>query len=860
MHPARVLCLAAVFAVPFEALSQEPALPPPAQRSVDFAREIQPIFRARCLACHGAAQQLSGLRLDNRAEAMKGGYSGPVIQSGDSAASALIHRVAGQGNLMVMPPTGERLTAEQIALLRAWIDQGAQWPDQPAKPQAAETKRPRSSHWAFQPVRRPEPPKPRDASGVRNPIDAFIQARLEKEGIRPSPEADRATLLRRVHLDLIGLPPTPQELADFLADKRPDAYERVVDRLLRSPHYGEKWARYWLDLARYADSDGYEKDWVRPHAWRWREWVIDAINRDMPYDRFTLEQMAGDLLPGATIEQRVATGFHRNTLTNREGGVDNKQFIFENTVDRTSTVGTVWLGLTMGCAQCHDHKYDPISQKDFYQLFAFFDNIEEVDIDAPMPGELGPWLAKKDEYERKRQDILNLYCVPELMADWERNILRAGDHPGERTDWDLAWDVLLKLTVGGDGEKIIRKPPEQRTAREQRVLTDHFVRNYHFAIGKKKTDELGFEDLVKKLDELDAQYPQLSQAYTIAENGASKTTHLRVRGDYKTPGIAVEADVPAVLPPLKKSGERATRLDLARWLTSPENPLTARVAVNRFWQEFFGHGLVRTSDDFGTQGESPSHPDLLDWLASEFRDNGWSMKKIHRLIVTSSAYRRDSAARPDLDSKDPDNRLLARQNRLRLPAELIRDSALFASGLLDMRVGGRSIRPPQPEGVTAIGYAGGTKWPVSEGTERYRRGLYIHFQRTTPYPLLVNFDAPKGTVTSCKRLRTNTPLQALNLLNDPVFLEAARALAWRVHREAPAEFEARLEYAFLLTLARKPEEAEKQRLRQYFERQKSIFDSEAGATKALGVDSLEMAAWTGLSSVLLNLDEFIVRE
>jgi mono/diheme cytochrome c family protein len=831
----------------------------PAARPVDFARDIQPILRTSCLACHGPAQQLSGLRLDNRDDALKGGYSGAVIRPGESAASSLVHRIAGHGELMPMPPAGKRLTPDEVGLVRAWIDQGARWAEGGAK-SAVAAAGPSSSHWAFQPIRRPEPPRARDRAQVRNPIDAFIQARLEREGIPPSPEADKRTLLRRVHLDLTGLPPTPREAAEFVADTRADAYERGVDRLLRSPHYGEKWTRHWLDLARYADSDGYEKDWVRPHAWRWREWVIDAINRDMPFDQFTVEQIAGDLLPNPTIDQRVATGFHRNTLTNREGGVDNNQFLFENTVDRASTVGTVWLGLTMGCAQCHDHKYDPISQKDFYQFFAFFDNLEEVDIDAPMPGEVGPWLAKKDEYERKRQEILNLYCVPELMADWETNMLRAADYPGARTDWDLAWDVLLKLTVGGDGEKIIRKPRAERTAREERILTDHFVRNYFFAIGKKKTDELGFEDLKQKLDDLDAEYPHLSQAMTIAEAGPPSPSHLRVRGDYKSPGIPVEPNAPAALPHLKSAGDRPTRLDLALWLVSAENPLPARVVVNRYWQEFFGQGLVETSDDFGTQGTVPTHPDLLDWLAAEFRDNGWSMKKIHRSIVTSAAYRRASDVRPDLREKDPRNQLLARQNRLRLPAEIIRDATLAAAGLLDTTIGGKSVRPPQPEGVTSIGYGAGTKWQVSEGGDRYRRGLYIHFQRTTPYPLLANFDAPLSTVTACKRSRSNTPLQALNLLNDPVFVEAAQALAWRVSREAARDFEAQLDRAFELAFARKPSGDERQRLRAYFDKQRSIFDSEPDAVRALAVEGIGEAAWIGVASVLLNLDEFIVRE
>jgi mono/diheme cytochrome c family protein len=840
-------------------LQAQPSLPPPLARPVDFVGDVQPIFRKRCSGCHGAAMQSSGLRLDDREAALRGGYSGAVIQKGDSAESKLIHRVAGLHGLQRMPPAGKPLSAEEIAILRAWIDQGAAWPDAVAKPAEA----PRPVHWAFQPLRKPQPPPVRNGGWIRNPIDRFILARLEAEGVAPSREADKATLLRRVSLDLTGLPPAPEEISRFLADPRPDAYERAVARLLASPHYGEKWARHWLDLARYADSDGYEKDWVRPWAWRYREWVIHALNQDMPFDRFTLLQLAGDQVPGAGLDAKIATGFHRNTLTNREGGVDNEQFRFENTVDRASTTGTVWMGLTFGCAQCHDHKYDPITQKDFYSLYAFFDNLEEVDIDAPYPHEIAPYERSRAEYEAKRQALLAEYRVPELMADWEKRILAAADNPGKWTDWDLAWDCVLKLTAGGDGAKILRKPPERRTPREWTIVIDHFVRNYHFAVGKQKFDEARFPELDKKLAELRAAYPQLSQAMAVAEEDSPRRTFLRIRGDYKTLGIEVGPAAPSFLKPLQAEG-RPSRADLARWLTSRDNPLTARVTVNRAWQEFFGQGLVKTAEDFGTQGDKPSHPELLDWLAAEFIDQGWSFKQLHKMIVTSAAYRQSSAARPDLAERDPDNRLLARQSRLRLSAESIRDSALTVSGLLDASLGGRSVRPPQPKGVAELGYANSVKWEESAGAERYRRGLYIHFQRTTPYPLLMNFDAPKSTVTQCRRQRSNSPLQALNLLNDPVFVEAAQAFARRVWTEAPATFEGRIERAFRLALARPPKPEETARLRQYHAAQKALLDQEPKAVEALAFpsagDPLEAAAWTGVASVILNLDEFITRE
>ncbi len=785
--------------------------------AADFVRDVQPILRKNCVGCHGPAMQQSGFRVDDRDAALRGGYSGKVIVPGNSGGSALIDRVLGAKGLKAMPPVGKRLTEAEVGVLRDWIDQGASWP---ATAAAANVRK--SSHWSFQKIERPKLPLPE-----ANPIDAFVLARLRQEAIAPSTEASKATLIRRVSLDLTGLPPAPRDLND--------GYERVVERLLNSPHFGEKWARPWLDAARYADSDGYEKDWVRPYAWRWRQWVIDALNANMPFDRFTIEQIAGDLVPGADAESRVATGFHRNTMTNREGGVDSEQFRFENVVDRSVTVATTWLGLTLGCAQCHDHKYDPLSQKDFYTMFAFFDNSEEVDIDAPMPGETGSWLRKRDEFRKKRQDLIGQYKVRELMPDWETNMLRASAEPGKRTDWDLAWDCLLKLTEGGDGEKIMKKAPATRTAREWDILTDHFIRNYHFAIGSAKWKELKLDELDRKLRELKDQYPQLSQAQTLAEADVRRVSHLRIRGNYKSLGILVEPGVPASLARL--SGP-ATRMDLAKWLVSRENPLTARVAVNRIWQDYFGKGIVETAEDFGTQGARPTHPELLDWLAAEFMESGWDVKRIHRLIVTSKTYRQSSKARPDLEAKDPNNALLARQSRVRLSAELIRDAALSVSGLLYPAVGGKSIRPPQPKGVTEIGYAGGTKWAESEGPERYRRGLYIHFQRTTPYPLLANFDAPKSTVSACRRGRSNTPLQALNLLNDPVFLEAAAALAERIRHED--SFEKALTKGYLLALAREPSGAETARLKQYFESQ--------------GKD------WTGLASVLLNLDEFIVRE
>ncbi len=476
------------------------------QTGPEFSSQVQPILKKRCEACHGAAQQLSGLRLDQREAAMAGGYSGPIIVPGKSAESKIIQRVTGAPGVMVMPPSGPKLTAEEIATLRGWIDSGAKW-NTTAPTGAQSQAQPRHSHWAFQPIVEPQQPSVSQSAWVRNPVDTFVLSKLEREKISPAPEAEKRTLLRRVSFDLIGLPPTPEEIRAFINDKNPDAYERAVDRLLSSPHFGERMARPWLDRARYADSDGYEKDWVRPFAWRYRQWVIDAFNQDMPFDRFTIAQVAGDLIPDTSTTALIATGFQRNTLTNREGGIDNKQFEFENAIDRTNTVAATWMGLTAGCAQCHDHKYDPFSQKDYYQLFAFFENLEEKDIDAPLPGELGPYLKTRDEYRAKRQALLDEYKVPEMQVEWERQMLEASANPGKRTDWDLAWDCLLKLTEFGDGEKIMRIPLNQRSERERDILTDHFVRNYHFAVGQKVYKEAKFDELDKKLKELRANVP-----------------------------------------------------------------------------------------------------------------------------------------------------------------------------------------------------------------------------------------------------------------------------------------------------------------------------------------------------------------
>ncbi len=762
----------------------------------DFSKDVQPIFERRCQGCHGATQQMSGLRLDSPASMAR------VLDG------KLLERISSTKKGFVMPPVGAPLSAEEIATIKSWIDAGAKFPAVVAK----------STHWSFQPIQRP----------AKASIDAFILERLAKEGVAPSPEADRRTLIRRVSLDLTGLPPTPREVEDFVTDKNPDAYEKLVDRLLASPHYGEKWARSWLDVAHYADSDGYEKDLSRPWAWRYRQWLIDALNRDEAFDRFTIQQIAGDLLPNATTDDRVATGFLRNTLTNREGGVDRNEARFEQIINRTNTVSTTWLGLTTGCAQCHNHKFDPISQKEYYSLYAFFDHAEEQDIDAPMPGEKPP----SDDYYAKRQEIFEQYWIPELQPPWEKRLREAYNHPGESGEWDF---TLTDFTSSIDRPyELLTDDPAKRSARDRDRLTIWFLSRIGADYSKDRSTAGALREAREKLEALAAALPPFSQAQVIHADPSVPPTRLRVGGDYKTFGAEVSPGTLAILPPLNAAAP--TRLDLARWLVSKENPLTARVTVNRIWQEFFGRGIVFTSEDFGTQGDRPSHPELLDFLASEFRDNGWSVKRIQKMIVMSATYRQSSKARPDLEMKDPENTLLARQSRIRLPAELIRDQALAASGLLNPEIGGRSVRPPQPKGVAELGYANSVKWRESTGADKYRRGLYVHYQRTTPYPQMSNFDEPDSNVSCTRRRRSNTPLQALNLLNDPVFYEAAEALAARIQKEGGAD---PLAYAFELCVARPPSKTERSRVEQY---------------RAQGGD------WLGVSRILLNLDELITRE
>lgn len=765
-----------------------------AQPTTDYLRDIKPLLKRACYRCHGAAKQTSGLRLDTARAALIGGDSGEAVVPGESAESLLYLVVSGSEDYEQMPPEGEgeRLKPDEVALIKRWIDGGAKFPEQETPDDSAG-----SDHWSFQKPVRPEVSTTKDSAWIRNEIDAFVLARLEENQIAPSPEADRITLIRRLTFDLLGLPPTPEEVQQFLADTSPNAYEKLVDRLLSSPHYGERWGRHWLDAARYADSNGYTIDGSR-NMWHYRDWVINALNADMPFDQFTIQQLAGDMLPEATREQMIATGFHRNTLINEEGGTDQEQFRIDAVADRLHTTGAVWLGLTLECARCHTHKYDPITQREYYEMFAFFDADDDYDLNFPPPAD------KAAEFQKKLDKFNG------EIAELDKKIAEAYGTPAEEN---------------GELKKLINNRTRKMRA--------------------KPKSPAGWAMVMKQREQ-----PRL--------------THVHKRGNFLDPGDEVTAAVPAVLPPLPKS-ETHNRLDFAHWLVDGNNPLTARVTVNRMWQHYFGSGLVQTENDFGTQGERPSHPQLLDWLATEFIARGWSMKAMHKLIVTSATYRQASVYREEVAQVDPANRLLARQARLRLEAEIIRDAALATSGLLTRTIGGTGVFPPQPDGVYAF-TQNDKGWKANTGPERYRRGMYTYFWRSQPFPALMTFDFPESNVTCTRRVRSNTPLQALTLANDIAFVETARALAQRILKEASPDDEERIRFAFQLCLAREPSSLEMRRLALLIRQQREAFAADQQAAAELMAtdkptdDTIELAAWTTFSRVLMNLDEFITRE
>ncbi|MBY0374159.1 MAG: DUF1553 domain-containing protein [Bryobacteraceae bacterium] len=1022
-------------------------------KKLDFNRDVRPILSDRCFACHGPDEtsRKAGLRLDTRAGLLerKG-----VVVGGQADASRLIKRVMAKAPPTRMPPTGEALTDRQIQTLKQWINEGAVWED----------------HWSYVPPKKAAEPVIKNPAWAKTAIDKFVLARLEREGLKPSPEADRATLLRRLSLDLTGLPPSPEEVRAFVADRSPDAYEKQVDRLLASPRYGERMAMQWLDLARYADTHGFHIDSHRD-MWRWRDWVIRAFNENKPYDRFTVEQIAGDLLPGATKDQMLATGFSRNHMINFEGGAIPEEYQAEYIVDRVDTTATVFLGMTMGCARCHDHKYDPIRQKEFYQFGAFFNTIPEKGLDGQR-GNAEPVLAFPTDHQTERKRIVEQRIpevekrlkekdVDEAFARWQsevkftlpsregllahyefegglsdssghyrhgRGLLddfsypaavtggRAADLDGrsiveltalpmpktmafwfttqarlgvngilhrmqpDRRGWEIflddpypiprllqtsrflirkierwpdrVWEarnkkpVLVRgmglrkdihvaivnggealyldgvrhelevtrntltgpfvessgpITIGGptpddrlrgrvddlrfydralEAEEIraladygpvsanLALPAAKRSKDQEAALRDYFLA--HGAPAEMRALQAELKKLRAEKSDLDWE---IETSMVMAEAAKPRDTYVLARGDYRNKTEKVTPAVPAALPPLP-SGAPANRLGLAQWLVSAENPLVARVAVNRFWQLYFGQGLTKTSEDLGSQGAPPTHPELLDWLAVDFRENGWDVKRLQKQIVMSAAYRQSSKWSPLLKEKDPENRLLARGPRFRLPAESVRDVALAASGLLTPAIGGKSVFPYQPPGVweeLAYGAEFSAQfYEQSHGADLYRRSMYTFWKRTAPPASLATFDAPDREKCSARRPLTNTPLQALVLMNDPTYVEAARALAARVIKEGGAAPAKRIERAFDLVLARRPAAKELALVAQLAKQKLADYERTPDQAAALlkigespvdpGLRAPELAAWTVAMSAILNLDETITKE
>jgi len=1007
-----------------------------------FNRDIRPILADKCFKCHGpdATQRKAKLRLDSMRDASAPAASGSrAIVAGKIDESELIRRITSEDAEERMPPprSGKTLSDAEIARLRSWIEEGALY----------------QGHWAFRPPVRPERPTVRKPGWCRNPIDDFILARLESEGLPPSPAADRVTLIRRLSLDLIGLPPTLAEVDAFLADKRFDAYDRLVDRLLASPHYGERWGRIWLDAARYADSDGYEKDKSR-QVYFYRDWVMKALDRDIPYDQFIIDQIAGDQLPGATQDQIVATGFLRNSMINEEGGVDPEQFRMEAMFDRMDCIGKGVLGLTIQCCQCHNHKYDPVTQEDYYRMFAFLNNAHEANVVVYTPAEQ----MKRAEIFRKVGEIEAeiQHRNPdwrERLAAWEKqagakqpdwivvrpevdyessggekyalmkdgSFLAQGYAPTKHTlNMSVQTDIpgitafrleLLNdpnLPCGGPGRSIAgmaaltefrveaaparggpstsikfvratadinpretplaaifddrsgkkrvtgpagfaidgkdetawgidagpgrRNVPRKAVFTAQKpisfpggtILTFHLAANHGgwnsddnqnnnlgrfrlsittapdaaadplprgvrevLAIPREKrtaaqyaalfsdfrTTVAEWNDANDRIDTLWKEHPEGSTQLVMRERDSRRKTSLLARGDFLKPVKPVDRGVPAFLNPLPP-GAPTTRLTFAQWLVDRNSPTTARSIVDRIWQSYFGTGIVATSEDLGTQSELPSHPELIDWLAVEFMEDGWRLKHLHRLIVTSAAYRQSSRATPELLARDPYNRLLARGPRFRVDAEIVRDIALLASGLLDPKIGGPSVCPPAPGFLFQPPASYGPKvWNEANRPERYRRALYTFRYRSVPYPMLQSFDAPNGDFSCVRRTRSNTPLQALTTLNEPIFLECARALAFQTVREGGTCDTDRVTYAFRRCLARAPSEQESATLLDVLHQETRRFEQPGAAPWALaaddpkkppdlpaGVAPAQAAAWTAVARVLLNLDETITKE
>ena len=808
---------------------------------IDFDRDVRPILSDNCFHCHGpdpssregGAKREEGVRLDTREGLLADlGDGRAVVRPGDPAQSELMKRVLHADPTERMPPPSSRreLTPLQIATLERWITAGAKW----------------KQHWAFEPPQRPDLPPVKNVEWPRGAIDRFVLAGLELKGWAPSPPASKELLLRRVTLDLTGVPPTLEELDRFLADSSPSAYENVVDALLASSRYGERMAWDWLDAARYADSNGFQGDAERT-MWPWRDWVVRAINEGMSFDRFTIEQLAGDLLPEATLEQHVATGFNRNHMFNAEGGRIAEETRVENVFDRVETTATVWLGLTFTCARCHDHKFDPITQREYFEMYAFFNNTSENGSGGRSPGGVAPtvnWLsperrAKKAEAER---------MIVELAQALESLEKAAFGDGGKLSDDKLPENV----------RKALGSTPRDRSGDRLKDIREHVVN----LVGVDGAYVAALEKLETRVREREAIARSATKVMVMDERSKKRTSHILVRGAYNKKGERVEESVPSVLPSLPDGAPRH-RLTLAEWIVSREHPLTARVTVNRAWQTFFGTGLVATPEDFGSQGEKPSHPDLLDWLAVEFMDSGWNTKALHKKIVMSATYRQSARVSAEAVERDPDNRYLSRGPRFRMPSWMLRDQALFVSGLLVEKLGGPSVNPYQPPGVWAEATFGKKRYSRGKGDDLYRRSLYTFWRRIIGPTMF--FDAGKRQTCTVQSSRTNTPLHALATLNDVTYVEAARALAQRVLQSGGASDRARLATAFRMATSRQPAAAEVDVLSARLVHLREHYRADSVAAEALltfgdsprdnTLEAAEHAAWTCITSILLNLDE-----
>ena len=982
---------------------------------IDFSRDIRPLLASKCFECHGPDKHESGLRLDRRVLAFRESDSGSAaIVAGKPQDSELFRRVASNDVNERMPPEGEPLSREDIDALRRWITDGAEY----------------TKHWAYIRPQTSPAPAVRQTSWPQSPIDHFVLSRLEEEGLAPSPSADRYTLIRRLHLDIVGLPPSVEEVDAFVCDQSPNAYENLVDRLLQSPRFGERWARWWLDMARYGDTNGYESDEPRT-MWSWRDWVIGAFNRNLSFDQFTIEQLAADLLPDATQDQLIATGFHRNTLINTEAGAKDDEFKDAAIKDRVETTFTVWLGATFGCAQCHTHKYDDFSQREYYQVYAFFNNTTErategeSDTISLFIGHPGKLARRRSEVDRLRTAATLTEEPDTALRKWERNtrqtmaawqtldaedlkssagstlkkqsdlsVLATGDNPDFDNFTFVASPPVGQLTAirlellkheshtngslgrGVDGntvltefevfvhdaeiaptrieisgaaaehfqpglpiENVIDGNPESGWATEghsrrencRAVFTfaspveiksgtrltvylkhhsrfrGHVTGRFRLAVTDGSTEEISalpldaqaaldlnpgkrspqqkqllrkhylestnlpvplanYENALKELDEFEERH---STTTMVMREGQTQPTHFQIRGNFLDPGDEVTAGVPKVYG-LPLAADQRNRLALARWIVDPEHPLTSRVTVNRVWEVLFGRGFVTTSEDFGVQGELPTHPDLLDWLATDFVQSKWNFKALLKTIVMSETYQQSSATPRQLLQRDRYNQLLARAPRFRVEAEMVRDVSLEIAGLLSSRIGGASVYPPQPETVWENVFVeqGLKKWPTSTGEDRYRRGIYTYYKRTALYPMLRNFDAPSRNVCTVNRKRSNTPLAALNTLNDPAFVEAAGGLAQRMLR-GPGGTPERLKYGFRLCVSRPPTTQEKEVLQRLLEKALARFNAnpQQAADLVSGVileppselQPVQFAAWIVVANMLLNLDATLTR-